>query len=88
MHRHHYHHHIHHGIPLTQAPVGKSLQLVNIRGGREITHRLVELGLTPGASIKVLQNSGGPLLVLVRNSRIAIGRGMAFHVHVTIEDAS
>ena len=34
MHRHHYHHHIHHGIPLTQAPVGKSLQLVNIRGGR------------------------------------------------------
>jgi len=88
--RHHrYHnHHRHHGIPLTQAPVGKPLQLVKIHGGREITHRLVEMGLTPGSTLKILQNAGGPLLISVRKSRIAIGRGMAFRMRVTIEDAT
>jgi ferrous iron transport protein A len=73
-------------IPLTHAPVGRKVRLVEIRGGREITHRLVELGLTPGVVFKVLQDSGGPLLLQVRNSRIALGRGMAFRVHVSIEE--
>ena len=71
-------------IPLTHAPVGKMIRLVEIRGGREITHRLVEMGLTPGVEIKVLQDSGGPLLLAVRDSRIALGRGMAYRVRVAV----
>jgi Fe2+ transport system protein FeoA len=71
-------------IPLTHAPVGQRIRLVEIRGGREITHRLVEMGLTPGVEIKILQDSGGPLLLAVRDSRIALGRGMAYRVRVAI----
>ena len=71
-------------IPLTHLPVGRPAQLVKIKGGREMTHRLVEMGLTPGVEIKVLQDSGGPLLLAVRDSRIALGRGMAFRVRVAL----
>lgn len=69
-------------IPLTHIPVGKLVRLVKIKGGREITHRLVEMGLTPGVEFKILQDAGGPLLLAIRDSRIALGRGMAFRVLV------
>ncbi len=69
-------------IPLTHIPVGKLVRLVEIKGGREITHRLVEMGLTPGVEFKILQDAGGPLLLAIRDSRIALGRGMAFRVLV------
>ncbi len=70
-------------FPLTQAPVGQQVQLVNIDGGRKLNHRLVEMGLTPGVNIRILQNSGGPLLLAISDSRIALGRGMAHKVNVT-----
>jgi len=64
-------------IPLTEAPIGCLLTLATIQGGQKFRRRLVELGLTPGISLKVLQDSGGPLILAVRDSRLAIGRGMA-----------
>jgi len=64
-------------LPLTMAAAGQALRLVEIRAGHELTHRLAELGLTRGVELKVVQDAGGPLLVSVRGSRIAIGRGMA-----------
>lgn len=64
-------------IPLTDAPKRKAVRLISISGERGITQRLIELGLTPGTKIKVIQDSGGPLIINVRNSKIALGRGMA-----------
>lgn len=72
-------------LPLTDAAVGQPLRLVSISGGRQITHRLVEMGLTPGVPLKLLQNTRGPLLIAVRDSRIALGRGMAQKLTVTLE---
>ncbi len=72
-------------IPLTQAKTGACLHLVKIEGGREVTRRLVELGLTPGVSVRVLQNYGGPVLIAVRDSRIALGRGIASKLQVSTE---
>ena len=63
--------------PLSLAAAGHDLELVEVRAGRKLTHRLAELGLTPGIHLRVVQDHGGPLLVCVRGSRIAIGRGMA-----------
>jgi Fe2+ transport system protein FeoA len=48
-----------------------------VRGGRRLVHRLAELGLTAGVEIILVQDSGGPLLLSVRNSRLALGRGLA-----------
>lgn len=51
--------------------------------GRAVTTRLASLGLTPGADIDMTQNYGhGPLIVTVRGTRVALGRGEAAQVLV------
>ena len=50
----------------------------NFSGGRRVGDRLLALGFTNGTKVSVLQNSGfGPIIVEVRDSRIALGRGEA-----------
>ena len=68
--------------PLTGLPVGQPACLVCVNAGRRLKRRLAELGLTPGVEMMVLQNNGGPLLLSVRDSRLALGRGMAAKVEV------
>lgn len=64
-------------LPLSMATIGQTVRLININAGKRLTHRLTELGMTPGTEMKVLQDAGGPLLLSVRDSRVALGRGMA-----------
>lgn len=72
-------------IPLTSLQPGQRARLVRIEGGHQVVHRLSELGLTPGVELEVLQrNGGGPLLLAVRDTRLAIGRGMADRVLVEV----
>ncbi len=47
------------------------------RNGGSLCHRLAELGLTPGVEFEVLQRGGGPMIVAVRGSRLALGHGTA-----------
>jgi Fe2+ transport system protein FeoA len=70
-------------ISLCDAPIGQLVELTGIHGGSKFHRRLVELGLTPGVRLKVMQDSGGPLIIAVRDSRIALGRGMAQKLFVT-----
>ena len=69
-------------LPLTNVRSGQPVVLVQISGGHRVAHRLAELGLTPGVQLEVLQNKGGPILLAVRGTRLAIGRGMANKVMV------
>ncbi len=65
-------------MPLSMANKDKFLKITNIVGGRNVKQRLSALGLYPGSVIKMVTNDfGGPLIVEVNNSKIAIGRGMA-----------
>ena len=68
---------------LSSVPAGQPVQLVKINAGRRLKHRLTELGLTPGVTLTIIQNNGGPILISVRGSRIAIGREMANKIQVT-----
>ena len=61
---------------------GQPVRLAKIMAGRQLTHRLTELGLTPGVNFEVLHYHGGPLLLAVRDSRLALGRGMASKILV------
>ncbi len=48
---------------------------------RGLARRLIALGLTPGAEVRVLQNRGrGPLIIEVHGVRLALGRGQAARV--------
>jgi len=65
---------------LAPGEVGVVRQLA---GGRGFLSRLAALGFTPGAEVTMVQNFGhGPLIVLVRDTRVALGRGEAMKVLV------
>lgn len=70
-------------ILLKAAAPGQWLRLVKIDAGKQLTHRLIELGLTPGVQFMIVHDSGGPMVLSVRDSRVAIGRGMAAKMRVT-----
>jgi ferrous iron transport protein A len=75
-------------IPLTELPSGTQAVVRRITGGRELGGRLAAMGITVGSSLEVLQNSlHGPLLVRVRITRFALGRGKADKVLVEKVDA-
>ena len=73
-------------LSLRMASRGDTVRLVDIRGGMRLQHRLAEMGLTPGMEFEVVANNrGGPCVVLVKGTRMMIGRGMIdriFVVHV------
>jgi ferrous iron transport protein B len=63
---------------------GKKAVIRRLEGGRSVLSRLAALGFTPGALITVLRSSDhGPLLVSLRGSRVALGRGEAAHIFVS-----
>ena len=68
---------------LAQIKQGGQAVVHHIQGGHALSNRLLVLGFTKGARVTVQQNSGfGPVIVMVRDSRIALGRGEANHVLV------
>ncbi len=69
-------------FPLAMTAVGETVRLVHIDAGKKLKHRLTELGLTPGVAVTVVQHNGWPLTVAVRDSRVAIGQGMAHKMRV------
>ena len=71
-------------LSLAEIPPGAEAVVSGIGGGRELAARLAGLGLIVGSQLKVLQNAGrGPMLVLVRDTRVALGRGEATRIAVT-----
>jgi ferrous iron transport protein A len=68
---------------LSDLPGGAKGVVAGICGGRALAGRLAAMGLTTGVEIHVLQNRGrGPVLALVRDTRIALGRLQAGMVMV------
>lgn len=63
---------------------GESGVISDLRGGRGMMRRLTELGLAPGARVRMVTDSGsfGPVIVQVGDTKIGIGRGMARRVLV------
>lgn len=70
-------------VTLDLFPAGSRVVVRRLGGGNEFANRLAAMGLSLGSSVKVLQNRGqGPVLVLVRDTRIALGRGEAMKILV------
>jgi ferrous iron transport protein A len=71
---------------LDQMPSGSDGVIIALTGGRSLVSRLATLGFVPGGHLRMVQNYGkGPVIVLVRQSRCALGRGEA--AEVIIEEA-
>jgi ferrous iron transport protein A len=72
--------------PLSDLEIGERGVVRQLRGGREFTSRVTALGFTIGIEVTVLQNYGrGPIIVAVRDTRVALGWGEALKVQVSVE---
>jgi ferrous iron transport protein A len=68
---------------LSRVDQGKQVTLVRISGGRGIRSKLYSMGLVPGSDFTVLsQGRGGPVMLRVKDARLAIGQGMARKIFV------
>lgn len=70
-------------VPLSALAPGEQGVVVALAAGSRLRSRMASLGFTPGARVSVVQNFGrGPLIAMVRDARIALGRGEARRIHV------
>ena len=68
---------------LTKLVNGEEATVTALKGGRGFTGRMASMGLTVGVRVKMLQNFGrGSLIILVRETRIALGRSEASKIFV------
>jgi DtxR family Mn-dependent transcriptional regulator len=82
-------------VPLTVLRDGETGTVSSIKTGHGkgwgrgwgFEKRLMDMGLTPGTRVTVVKSAPfhGPLEILVRGSRLALGRGMAERIFVEIE---
>jgi len=69
--------------PLSQVAEGQIVSVVSIDGGRGLRSRLTTMGLLPKTQIQVVHNGrSGPFVISIKNSRMAIGRGVADKIMV------
>ena len=65
-------------IPITFVPEETLVRLYRIERGWNLKRRLTELGFIENEPIRIVKNSGfGPIVLEVKGSRFAIGRGQA-----------
>jgi len=69
---------------LLETPKGKTVRIIEYKGGKGVSLKLRQLGLTPGKEVKVLRHAplGGPLMIDVEGRSIALGRGIAARIKV------
>lgn len=65
-------------LSISQLKEGERGKVSFIRGEQKVLQRLSDMGLTPGTEVTVVKSAPfhGPLEILVRGSRLALGRGM------------
>lgn len=69
-------------MPLIMMNAGEQCTIKKI-GGKEETGRFLEkLGFVIGGTVTVISDTGGNLIVNVKDSRVAIGRDMASKIMV------
>ncbi|MCL5995471.1 MAG: ferrous iron transport protein A [Chloroflexi bacterium] len=70
-------------MSLTMATPGSEVRLVAINGDVQLKQRLADLGMNIGMTVCVMADSrDGRLIVAVKDSRLALGRGVAHKVMV------
>jgi ferrous iron transport protein A len=64
-------------VSLASLPVGSRARIERLLGGRQMTRRLLSLGLRVGSVLEVVQQRGRGVVVASRGIRVALGAGVA-----------
>ena len=75
---------------LTNLPIGATAKVTSINGNGAITKRLMEMGIVPGASVRVVKSApfGDPLEIRVRGYHLAMRRNEADTIEVQSLEAA
>ena len=69
-------------MPLILAVKGNELNIKKITGNDETRRFLNSLGFVAGETVKVISELGGNLIINIKDSRIALNKGMASRIIV------
>lgn len=66
-------------------PIGESAKVTAVNGNDQITRRLMEMGVVPGASVRMIKSApfGDPLEVRVRGYHLAMRKSEADQIEVS-----
>ncbi len=69
-------------MPLTFAKVGETSRIVKITGKDEVRQHLANLGFVSGEQVTVVSEMAGNLILKIKDSRIALDKGMASRIMI------
>jgi len=64
-------------MSLFDVPIGSVARIAEIRGGKQLTRRLLGLGLRVGSEVRVLHHRGRGVVLSTGGTRVALGGGVA-----------
>ncbi len=69
---------------LAEIPLGRAVRVSEVTGGNAFRRRLLELGLVPGTSVKIVTVAplGDPLRIAIRDGEWSIRRAEASQIMV------
>ncbi|MGI8469243.1 MAG: FeoA family protein [Pyrinomonadaceae bacterium] len=69
---------------LAQLPIGKEAKVLSIQENGAISKRLMEMGVVPGVSVRVVKTApfGDPIEIRIRNYSLALRRSEAQSIRV------
>ena len=71
-------------MTLTNLPKGANAKVVSVSGDNAITRRLMEMGVVPGVSVKVIKSApfGDPIEIRLRGYSLAVRKSEADTIEV------
>jgi ferrous iron transport protein A len=73
-------------LRLTHLPIGADARVVSVNGESRVMRRLMEMGVIPGVSVKVIKTApfGDPIEVRLRGYSLAMRKNEADSIEVSI----
>lgn len=69
-------------MPIIVAPIGKQLKVIKILTDDKTKKHLESLGITIDSELSVLSESGGSIILLIKNGRLALDKVLATKILV------
>lgn len=69
-------------MPLVIAPAGQNLKVIKVLTGEKTKKHLESLGITINSDISVISKSGGSVIILVKDGRLALDNELATKIMV------
>lgn len=72
-------------MPLSKVAKGTRVMIERIDFDQKLRRKLQDMGLTPGIYVNVVSKSiMGPLVIDVRGTRVALGKGIVSNIEVSV----